>query len=403
LLTALIPTQVPLKAEFRALAVEWIANAEAEGWVVDSIDALVFERTVEDFGLYIKERVGEEKCKRAFRRVDTPYEFSGSLKKVLGKSYGELFTAFYAWLERRSPLSDNWFEAQSEHFIYLYHPGSVAEKDLALIEAVAEQSFEEITLLLEPDSAALGRLRRVVRTDSKSPRYTDGKIPLRLYATRRELGGFEATSGGQTKFLPVWYEDTVGYALSVELAYPGPTGLFGVPHEMAHSLALLYLADEPVLAELLKSTKRVPAELMRDAVLAGDMLRLEGWAYMVQYNHSAYGRLGLWRSTKEAMAEAVETYGFPDAYELLNGEMSKSFLESALGIIGLKTLARRSEMSRFLTASADLIRFLYQRGGPEKMRTFLADPRDPMSALFTVYGLAPYALEQEWKNDVRER
>ncbi|TKJ44316.1 hypothetical protein CEE36_00830 [candidate division TA06 bacterium B3_TA06] len=391
--------QDSLQAEFRSLAHEWVENAENEGWAIDAVDALVFERTIQEFGLYLEQEVGPKKRNKVFRRVNTPNDLSSALEGVLGKRFGEFFFGFYDFCERQSTAQPGWLEAESEHFIYLYHPGSAAQKDIKLIEAVAEQSFNQITDILAPDSSARLRLSHLVRTDSLPPGFS-GKILLRLHPTRKDLGAFESTSGGQTGFRPIWHDDTVGYALWIDLAYPGPVGLFGIPHEVAHALALLYLSNEPLLAELLSSGEHVPANLLREAVLPEDVLRLEGWAYMVQHNHSTFVRLGLWRSTSQSMAEMTKHYDFPDAYLLLNGEMSKSFMEQTLALLGFRRAARHSEMIRYLFASADLIRFLHERYGSEKLKLFLADQSAPMDALLEVYDLTPYALEEKWKNDV---
>ncbi|MEA3311072.1 MAG: hypothetical protein U9Q76_02500 [candidate division WOR-3 bacterium] len=399
-LISMISTTDSLRAEFRATAQEWIQNAEDQGWVIDSVDALVLERTMEEFGPYLEEELGSRKSRRILARVDTPDELSSVLDRFTGKRFGEFYFKFYAWAEKRSVAEEIWLMRESEHFIYLYHPWSAAEKDIRLIEAVAEQSFNQITDILRPDSFELARLSRIVRTDEVPLRYSQGKIPLRLHSTRKGLGSFEQVSGGETVFRPIWHEDTVGYALRIDLAYPGPVGLFGLPHEMAHALALVYLSNEPLLAERVSSGEHVPANLLRDAVLTEDILRLEGWAYMVQYNHSAYVRLGMWRSSRESMDQMARVYGFPDAYLFLNGDMTRSFTEQVLSIFGFKKSARQSEMIRYLFASADLIRFLHERYGAEKLKTFLTNRKPPMDAMLEVYDLTPYALEQEWKNDV---
>lgn len=391
------------RVEFRSLAQGWVANAYEEGWIVDSVDALVLERTMEEFGPYLEEELGSRKSHRILARVDTPDELSSVLYRFTGKRFGEFYFKFYFWLEERSVGGQEWLTHESEHFVYLYHPASAAEKDIRLIQAVAEQSFDEITAILEPDSAESSRLLRIVHHDGVCLDYTDGKIPLRLYPNRSEFAGAEQASGGQTGFRPVWHYDSVGYALWIDIIYPGPPGLFGLPHEIAHALALVYLSNEELLAELLSSGEHVPTSLLREAVLTEDILRLEGWAYMVQYNHSAYTRLGLWRKSIEIMARMNEVYGFPDAYNLLRGETTESFAERVLDELGLSRVLGSGETVRFLFAAADLIRFLHERYGAERLKTFLTNRKSPMDAMFEVYDLTPYALEEKWKVDVLDR
>lgn len=403
LLIWMITTTEDLRAEFSSTAREWVSNAYDEGWVINSIDAWVFERTMEEFGAYLDHKFGGRKREKIFSRIKTPYDVSDALDKVLHRRFGSVFFDFYFWLEAQSGGSSGWLAYESEHFRFSYHPASAAEKDIELIAVVAEQSFEDITAILSPDSAERARPSRILSYDGVSMRYTKGKIPLRLYANRSEFAGAEQASGGQTGFRPVWHDDSVGYNLWIDIIYPGPPGLFGLPHEIAHALALIYLSNEELLSELLSSDKPVSSAQLREAVLTEDILRLEGWAYMVQYNHTAYVRLGLWRESSEIMARMNEVYGFPNAYNLLRGETTESFAERVLDELGLSRVLGSGETVRFLFAAADLIRFLHERYGSEKLTEFLTTREPPLDAIFSVYGLTPYALEQEWKNNVLDQ
>jgi hypothetical protein len=386
------------KAEFAAIARQWVNNAREEGWYVDSVDAWVFERTMQEFGAYLDHNFGERRRDKIFSRIRTPYDVSDALDKVVHRRFGSYF-----WLEAQSGGGSEWLTYDTEHFRLFYHPKSMAQKDIRLIAAVAEQSFEDITAILSPDSGTRARFSRILSYDGVSLRYTKGKIPLRLYAKRSDLAGAEQASGGQTGFRPVWFKDSVGYNLWIDIIYPGPPGLFGLPHEIAHALALIYLSNEQLLAELLSSGEPVPSNLLREAVLTDDILRLEGWAYMVQYNHTAYVRLGLWRESAEIMASMNDAYGFPDAYDLLRGETTSSFAERILDEFGLSRVLGSGETVRFLFAAADLIRYLHETYGSEKLAEFLTTREPPLDAVFSVYGLTPYALEQEWKNNVLDQ
>lgn len=386
---------------FGRLSERWVDEAREEGWRIDTTDELVFERTMQDFGRYLETSVGERKLGRIARKVETPYDLSRALDKVTGKRFGEHYPSFYAWSESESFILDTtWLSRKSEHFLFLYHPGSKAAQDISLIEMAAEQAFNQISAILGADSQEYSRLERIVMTGDTTPYYTAGRIPVRLHHDRRSIGGFEESSGGQTGFRPVWFGDTVGYALWINLGYPGPAGLFGISHETAHALALLYLSDESKLSEILSSDPYVNSNKLRSAVLPDDLLRLEGWAYMVQNNYSAYVRLALWRSSREAVASAIPQFGFPDCFNLLNGEVSKTALERTLSVLGMEKSVNYAERMRYFFSAADMIRFLYERYGGEKLARFLSDQREPMEALYAVYGLTPYALEEAWRKDV---
>ncbi len=387
--------------EFGSLSREWAQEARREGWRIDSTDAEVLEETMRDFGPYLESVIGKAKLSRVERRIKTPYDVSDALDKVTGRRFGEYYPSFYSYCESESRISDtSWLSRESEHFIFLYHPGSRAAQDVALIEKVCEQAFDDITGILSPDSSQRSRLERVIMTGGQEPYYSGGKIPVRLHPNRSGVGGYEESSGGQTGFRPVWFADTVGYALWINLGYPGPVGLFGIPHEVAHSLALLYLSNEALLAGLMRGGANVTSNKLRAAVLPDDLLRLEGWAYMIQNNYSAYVRLNLWRSSREAMASASARFGFPDAFNLLNGEVSKTALERTLSVLGMDKSVDYAERMRYFFSAADMIRYLYERYGSEKLARFLADQREPMEALLAVYSLTPYALEDDWKKDV---
>jgi hypothetical protein len=379
----------------------WVDEARSQGWRIDSTDAEVFTKTMQDFGPYLESVIGRAKLSRVERRIKTPYDVSDALAKVTGRRFGEYYPSFYSYCESKSRVADtSWLSRESEHFIFLYHPWSMASRDLALIESVAEQAFDDITTILAPDSSQHARIKRVIMTGDSAPYYSGGKIPVRLHASRSGVGGYEEFSGGQTGFRPVWFADTVGYALWINLGYPGTPGLFGIPHEVAHALALLYLSNEVLLADLMRGGGYVPSNKLRAAVLPDDLLRLEGWAYMVQNNYSAYVRLALWRSSREAMASASMHFGFPDCFNLLNGEVSKTALERTLSVLGLDKSLDYAERMRYFFTAADMIRYLYERYGSAKLASFLADQREPMEALLAVYSLTPYALEDEWKKDV---
>lgn len=381
--------------DYQSLSHEWVQNARDEGWEIDSVDALVFERTTQEFGIFLESRMGREDLEKLFGRIRTPYDFEPELASVFGVTFGQLFEGFYAFEESRSVAGRQWAQTQSEHFTFSYKQASAAAADIELIKAVAEQSFSEISAMLALDSSALSRVSLVLRADGEEP-YFGGKILMRLHPDRRNLGIFEPFSGGQTRFGTMWFEDTLAYLLWIDIAYPGPAGLFGLPHEIAHSAALLFLSDMDKLCGLLRGGEQVPADTLRSAVLPDDLLRLEGWAFMVQHNYSAYARLGLWSPTREAMAASE----FPDSYNMLNREANKSPLDRRLGITALARGMNSSEIQSYLISSADLLRYLYERYGPQKLRMFLSNQKSPMDALLEVYDLTPYALEQAWRNDV---
>jgi len=392
-----------IKAEFGSMARWWVGNARQEGWHVDRVDAWVFERTMEEFGVYLDHKFGERKRDKIFARIETPYDLSNALDKVTGRRFGSVFFDFYFWLDAQSASTQGWLTYESERFRFFCHPGSAAEMDIELIAAVAEQGFTDITNILEPDSTRQARFSRILHHDGVCLNYTGGKIPVRLYSNRGEFAGAEQASGGQTGFRPVWHQDSVGYDLWIDLIYPGPAGLFGLPHEIAHALALVYLSNEELLGELLTPGKPVPRNLLREAVLTDDILRLEGWAYMVQYNHTAYVRLDMWNCSSEIMARMDKVYGFPDAYDLLTGETPQTFAERVLEELGLSRVLGSGETTRFLFASADLIRFLHETYGSQKLAEFLTSRKPPIDAVFDVYDLTPYALEEKWRNNVLDQ
>lgn len=384
--------------DYQSLSRQWVQNARDEGWKIDSVDALVFERTVEEFGAYLEHEIGRENVEKVARRVRTPFDLGSALHTGLEVTFGQLYEGFYAFEESRSVSGKEWVETSSEHFTFSYKRGSAAAADIELIKAVAEQSFSEVSGMLALDSSVLSRVKLVLRADGEEP-YFGGKILIRLYPDRRDLRVFEPSSGGQTRFGTMWFEDTLAYLLWIDLAYPGPAGLFGFPHEIAHSAALLFLSDLDRLCGLLRGGEQVSADTLRAAVLPDDVLRLEGWAFMVQHNYSAYARLDLWNSTRQAMAAKDS----PDLYNMLNQEAAMTPLERRLGMMALARSMNSSEIQNYLLSSADLLRYLYKRYGPEKLRKFLSNHKPPMDALLEVYDLTPYALGQAWRNDVMEK
>lgn len=389
------------RAEYREEARQWVEGAwedGEEGWAFDSLDAEILERTAAELGAYLDAEEGPGRRARVFSLVRTPDELSAALDEVIHRRFGEVYFDLYEWLEARTTPADTWLSHESEHFVFLYRPASPASQDIYLISAVAEQTFEHLTSILEPSYPRYARIQRVIYSDP--PHFFLGKILVKLHNRRVEIGGAEPTSGGVTNYSPLWFDDQVHYLLWVDLAYPGSVGMFGIPHELAHSLALLYLADEDKLTELLGGQGHPTSTQLRQAVLPEDLFRLEGWAYMVQYNHSAYVRLGLWRSTRESMVQMDRYYGFPDVFGLLVGEIDKTPMERALGFLGLAQKLGTGEAMRFIISSADLLRYLSERYGPEKLGRFLADQSAPMDALLEVYDLTPYQLQKDWSVDV---
>jgi len=55
-----------------------------------------------------------------------------------------------------------------------------------------------------------------------------------------------------------------------------------------------------------------------------------------------------------------------------------------------------------LYASSDLIRFLYETYGANKLKLFLSDERPVVKALQDIYNITPEKLEKIWKSDVLE-
>ncbi|MBN2378624.1 hypothetical protein JXM67_02325 [candidate division WOR-3 bacterium] len=391
-----------LKAEFGTVAKRWVENARDQGQVIDSVDALVFERTVEELGFYLDDKYGERKRRKVFSRVRTPDELTEKLDDVIDRRFASLYPDFYSWSEERYFPGQGWSKAESGHFIYLYRSGSAASVDLELIEVSAEGCFSDVVRVLGIDSLTLTRLSRVVQGSGSTNQLTAGKIPIRIYSSRAELRGHELALGGETLFRPTWFGDTVCYFLEIRLAYPGPAGLFGLPHEMAHALAGLFLADETKLTDILKRKTNVSVNSMRDAVPADDFLRSEGWAYMVQYNYFSYTRLGLMRTTLQMAQKMAEEGNLPEVEDLIKEDVPATFTERVFSWIGLDGIADSRRAGRLNATSADLIRFLYTRYGSEKLCTFLTEDRPAQNALLSVYKITHSRLTNMWKDDIMD-
>lgn len=362
-------------------------------------DEKVFSRTLEEFWVFLEEEEGSKTLKRISNKSFTPYDFSRILADVTGKKFGVYYSDFYDWLEAKSPAGAGWIEVRSEHFTYLYQPRTAAEHDMALIQAVFEDTYRDVVSILEPDSAQLARADRLIGDNRGKRKWTHGRITVRLHPHRTGINNPEATSRGRTSFLPQWFEDTVGYYLSIDLTYPGPAGLFGVPHEVAHALEVLLLSDEQPLANMLRGGKYVHSGELSKALPAQDVLRSEGWAYMVQYNFSAYTRLDMMNSSGEVMERMDAHYGFPDVEELYAGKAPMSFGERALVTLGIAKPAD-SRTARYMFCAGDLMRFLYEEYGAEKLRLFLTNHHPVDQAVEDIYGLSASELEDAWRADV---
>ncbi len=391
-----------MKIEFRQQALSWISNARENGCQIRNVDAEVLQRTIEDFGLFLDEKIGSRKRERIFAQITTPDSISPTINSYINKRFGALYFDFYDWSEQRSPQGDKWMTYETEHFIIRYHQHSAADKDLKLIELTAEQAFNDISNILKPNEDAVLHLKSILRTDVEPSVNSNGKILINLYPSRSSLKAFEKISMGQTRFLPLWREEKVAYAVWIDLAYPGPVALFGIPHELAHALALVYLTDEPELARMLSSGKYMPRDSIQTALLSSDILRLEGWAYMVQYNYSTYINLDLWRSSREIIFQMHKIYGFPDIEQMLQGKINLDLKEKLLKAIGFSKIYNKTVKIRFLYASSDLIRFLYETYGANKLKLFLSDERPVVKALQDIYNITPEKLEKIWKSDVLE-
>ncbi|MBD3286287.1 hypothetical protein GF359_07050 [candidate division WOR-3 bacterium] len=397
LLTVLTATsQGSVGAEFASFAREWIAEARSQGTIIDPVDEAIFTRTLEGFGFYLDEAYGERKRERVFARVSVPCDLTDALDKVTGKDFEELYPGFYSWSERGSGPPVSTGRSQSEHFTYYYTPGTAAARDIELIKLAAESAFDVVFGLLGADSTLQGRLERIVYRNQP----TGGRIPVTFYQARTQIRGPDKILGGETVFKPEWKSDTVVYILEIRLAYPGSAGLYGIPHEMAHALTLLFLADEAELTPLLRDRSYSLINSLAQALPRSDYLRSEGWAYSVQFNHFTYARLGLMQDSKERSRRMLEKNCLPGIDEIITSEVEKTLKEKFLAFIGFGGRAYNQRTARLETASADLMRFLGREYGPASLRQFLTQPGTTERAMIAVYGKTPGQIEKEWRRDI---
>jgi|GEM_PF-5955032 len=388
-----------LRTEFANSARRWIENARSQGTIIASVDSAVFERTVEELGLFLDDEFGQRKRERIFKKTEVPSELSGTLDKVTGKSFEELYPRFYTFSERDSSFGFNTQKSESEHFVIGYSPEVVTPRDIEVIKLATERAYDDVIELLGIDSTLEERLERVIFKD----KLTERKIPVVLYANRMQIQGPEAILGGQTVFKPVWKADTVAFILEIRLAYPGPVGLYGIPHEMAHALALLFLSDEEKLTAYLRDKDYSQIRSLSEALPQDDFLRSEGWAFNVQFNHFSYAKLDLTPHSREKAAFLLKKGQLPDIEEIITADLEHTFREKFIKALGFNGRAHNQRVTRLEVSSADFVRFLRDNYSSEELRDFLTNSKPTQNAAFTVYKQTVHQLEHKWHVELSGR
>jgi hypothetical protein len=347
-----------------------------------------FAAALDGFGQHLLREFGESKFKAFDERLVQSSDYYESLNAAYETNPVFLFLEYS---NRPSPrdraAGAEWRTNASDHFVFHYHPGSGAERDIEIIKREAEVALigacADLGFPFETLEAKLDSL--VEMSDSVSGlfyvkegegAFTGGRIPMVLIEDRDEyleLGGGKYSSG-RCSFGFSWMEgiERPYYHVRLIFRYLDVLNLLTLDHEVVHAVHYLAPAAEiAVWTEFIDKKRKSEAETIE--VTSDEFIEL-----MHPVNNDKYVAEGLatWYMVRRGLvpraigipdvrrmtADLMPTWKDVDLNKIVDWKMSLGFFEKAATLFGKKSYVRRENTILYLGAGSFIEYILAEHG-----------------------------------------
>ena len=352
---------------------------------------------------YLKEIAPEEKLEPLYNAQsleELGLLLETHLKKGLIEFGEKMFTYFQEKAARDSKVeTEKWLASTSEHFVFFFHPGSIAEAEIDFIKKGAEHTYSSLTASLEIEeniALSLKILHTVFEKgkEDKTKELFPGKIAVYLHQSRvggaKEIG---ENSMGKMAFGATILEQGAekGWArltAQVDVLYFNAFSLAVLYHEVAHAVLFLGSFDP---APLGKAPLKGKSDLKK-AFFAGytpiSPFLHEGIGDHVLYYKGFYK---LWPVLPQ-IEKMVHNIIASDRY------------------IPLSTLIKEDRLFRvrhhkeYSLEAASFLDFLIQNYGQAQLKRWFLDKKSKETQTFEkIYQMPIREVEKRWHSSIKSK
>jgi hypothetical protein len=382
-----------------------------------------FDIALDDFERYLLQRFGSSRLETLHERIARSSDVYGSLNETY--EINPIFL-LQEYNRRSSPghevAGTAWTTGVSEHFIFQYHPGSPAERDLEIIKREAENTIvASCTALGFPLERLEARIDSLVEVhDSASGEYyvesgewafTGGRILVILTEDLdeyRSLGGTKYSSGRCQLLLtkPKALARPL-YCLRLMFRYLDVFQLITLNHEIVHGVHFLAPAADPAVFSDYVDRK---AEQKDDWTL-GDFERVHGVShakYVQEGLATWYGvRNGLFPRAIEMpeirvmLADLIDAGNEVELAKIVDWDVSLNLLEKMLTVFGRKRSVMRENVILYVGAAC-FIEFVLAEFGDESLYALMACTEgNAGQRIRKTFGMDVEQVDERWQQWIR--
>ena len=401
------------------------------GTVLDRADLSAEERTAFDlalaeFGRYLTKRFGVAKIEILNESIIRSSDYYESLNETYETNPVFLFLEY----SRRSSPRDRadpveWLTSVSDHFVFQYHPGSAAERDIEIVKREAENALigacADLGFPLELLDAKLDSL--VEMRDSGSGlfyvkqgemTFTDGRIPVVLtedWQEYRELGGSKYTSGF-CRFGAIVKGKTLYYDRLI-FRYLDVFQLITLTHEVVHAVHFLApAAESAVWSDYLN--KKMEGGAKTITVTSNEFLELahpvnndkylaEGLATWYMVHHGLVPKAMGIPDLRRMTADAMPAWKNVDLNKIIQWKMSLGVFEKAATLFGKEKYVKQEQTILYLGAGC-FIEYILAEFGPDTLHSLMSRTKGNASdRIRDVFGMDTEEMDRRWKQWIMDR
>lgn len=381
-----------------------------------------FNIALGDLEQYLVRRFGKSKLRELNEQITQSSDLYESLKETYETDPVSLLSEFSRRPSRRAgAVRVEWLTRVSDHFVFQYHPGSSAERDMEIIVREAENALTgactKLGFPLEHLETKLDSLREV--RDSVSGLYgvkggelvfTDGRIPVILTEDSEEYREFRGDkySSGVNRFNSsgtvdgrlIYRDHLISYYLDV-------FQLFIMNHEIVHAVHFLAsAADDAVWRDYLKRRMDSEGEAI---VVASD--EFDALVHPVNMDKYVVEGLATWYcaryglvpralnvpTVRHMVADVMPTWKNVDLGKITEWKVSLNFFEKAMTVLGKEQFIKREFKTLYLGAGC-FIEYIVDEYGPYRVHMLMSCTKGNASdCIRDVFGMDIERMDRSWK------